>query len=82
MFYDEDEYKLYEQGKQFTQALARKSGKNIEDPAEVVALLSEAFKRRIKENRLVVFKGVYGWAVTPESGRSGKTEMITIGDFA
>jgi hypothetical protein len=81
--YPQDEYKLYEKSTRFNQAVTRKLGHppTTGNAEEVKNALGKKMQERIIKDNLVVFEGVYGWAVTYASGRCGDVHILTKEDL-
>jgi hypothetical protein len=74
-----NEYELYEKAKIFNNAIRKKLGfcpQNNQADIIISALKKEWQEKLIKE-RLVIFEGIYGWALGFASGRNGTTSMLT-----
>lgn len=84
MQYNETEYTLYQKGKVFSQAIAKKLGHptQTDNPQEVIDALRLDLQEKIKKEKLRVFEGIYGWAYTTQYGRAGEVTMLTKEDLA
>jgi len=83
MDYNRSEYDLYQDGKQFSQAINRKFGHptQTENPQEVINALKPELQEKISKEQLRVFEGIYGWAYTTQYGRAGEVTMLTKDDL-
>ena len=81
MYYDKDEYVLYQKAKIFNDAIRRKLGHPPVDRDEVRNALNEKMREKLTKEKLVVFEGIYGWAYAPQSGIYGTATMLTKEDL-
>jgi hypothetical protein len=84
MEYGKNEHELYQEGKLFTQAIHHKLGHptQTENPQEVINALKLELQEKIKNDKLRVFEGIYGWAYTVKYGQAGEVKMLAKEDLA
>jgi hypothetical protein len=84
MEYNETDHTASKKGAVFQAAINRKLGHptSTENPDEVIKALKQEMQDTITKRDLRVFEGIYGWAIAPKFGQSGKVEMLTKEDLA